>query len=149
VRSPARARRGPAASRIPGTLAELGLASALSALATRFTRQSGVRVDRRLEPDLPALGEDVEVVVYRVAQEALTNVARHAGARQVTLSLAHADATVTLTVDDDGSGIPPYVGDEARGITGMRERALLAHGRLRIGRGPAGGTRVRLEVPAA
>ena len=114
----------------PDTLVELGLASALNALATRFTRQSGVPVDRRLEADLPALGEDVEVVLYRVAQEALTNVARHADARQVTLELAHADGTVTLTVDDDGRGIPPYVGDEARGITGMRERALLVHGRL-------------------
>ena len=133
----------------PDTLVELGLASALNALATRFTRQSGVPVDRRLEADLPALGEDVEVVLYRVAQEALTNVARHADARQVTLALSHADGTVTLTVDDDGSGIPAYVGDEARGITGMRERALLVHGRLRVGQAPTKGTRVRLEVPAA
>ena len=77
----------------PDTLVELGLPSALNALATRFTRQSGVPVDRQLEPDLPALGEDVEVVLYRVAQEALTNVARHADARQVTLALAHADGT--------------------------------------------------------
>jgi two-component system sensor histidine kinase UhpB len=67
----------------------------------------------------------------------------------VALALAHADGTVTLTIDDDGSGVPPYVGDEARGITGMRERSLLVHGRLRIGPGPTRGTRVRLEVPAA
>ena len=64
----------------PDTLVELGLASALNALATRFTNQCGVVVDRHLDRDLPALGEDVEVVVYRVAQEALTNIARHAGA---------------------------------------------------------------------
>ena len=133
----------------PDTLVELGLPSALNALATRFTRQSGVPVDRHLELDMPALGEDVEVVLYRVAQEALTNVARHADARQVTLELSHADGTVTLTIDDDGHGVPPYLGDEARGITGMRERALLVHGRLRIGRAPTQGTRVRLEVPAA
>jgi two-component system, NarL family, sensor histidine kinase UhpB len=70
----------------PDTLVELGLPSALNALATRFTRQTGVVVDRRLDPDLPALHEDVEVVLYRVAQEALTNVARHADAERVTSS---------------------------------------------------------------
>jgi len=133
----------------PDTLVELGLASALNALATRFTNQCGVVVDRHLDRDLPALDEDVEVVVYRVAQEALTNVARHAGARHVTLELSHADDAVTLTVDDDGRGVPSYAGSEARGITGMRERALLVHGRLWVGNGPTQGTRVRLEVPAA
>jgi two-component system, NarL family, sensor histidine kinase UhpB len=132
----------------PDTLAELGLASALNALATRFTNQCGVVVDRHLDRDLPALDEDVEVVVYRVAQEALTNVARHADARHVTLALSHADDAVTLTVEDDGRGVPSYVGPEARGITGMRERALLVHGRLWVGSGPTQGTRVRLEIPA-
>ena len=132
----------------PDTLVELGLPSALNALATRFTRQSGVPVDRHLDHDLPTLGEDVEVVLYRVAQEALTNVARHAEARHVTLELSLAGGMVTLTVDDDGRGVPPFLGDEARGITGMRERALLVQGRLRIGRAPDQGTRVRLEIPA-
>jgi two-component system sensor histidine kinase UhpB len=132
----------------PDTLVELGLASALNALATRFTRQSGLAVDRRLDDDLPRLGDDVEVVVYRVAQEALTNVARHADARRVTLELRHEDGAVMLTVEDDGRGIPARVGEEARGITGMRERALLVEGRLRVGRRGHEGTRVRLEVPA-
>jgi two-component system, NarL family, sensor histidine kinase UhpB len=133
----------------PDTLVELGLPSALNALATRFTRDSGVPVDRHLDHGLPTLSEDVEVVLYRVAQEALTNVARHAEARHVTLELSCAGATVTLTVDDDGRGVPPYLGHEARGITGMRERALLVQGRLRIGRSPGQGTRVRLEIPAS
>ena len=131
----------------PDTLVELGLASALNALATRLTRQTGVAVERRLDPSLPALGDDAETVVYRVAQEALTNVARHAGAGQVTIATEHADGKVTLTVDDDGCGIPARVGQEARGITGMRERALLVNGRLSIGRRPTAGTRVRLEIP--
>jgi len=133
----------------PDTLVELGLPSALNALATRFTLDSGVPVDRHLDHDLPTLGEDVEVVLYRVAQEALTNVARHAEARHVTLELSCAGNTVTLTVDDDGRGVPPDLGHEARGITGMRERALLVQGRLRIGRSPGQGTRVRLEIPAS
>jgi two-component system, NarL family, sensor histidine kinase UhpB len=133
----------------PDLLVELGLQSALNALATRLTRQCGVVVDRHLDQNLPALGADAEVVLYRVAQEALTNVARHAGATRVTVELAHTDGVVTLTVDDDGRGVPAHVGHEARGITGMRERALLVHGRLRVGRAPIKGTRVRLEVPAS
>lgn len=133
----------------PDTLVELGLPSALNALATRFTRHSGVVVERELDDDLPALDEDVEVVLYRVAQEALTNIARHAGAQHVTLELTRADGTIALTVDDDGRGVPAQAGDEARGITGMRERALLVHGRLWIGRAPTRGTRVRLEIPTA
>jgi two-component system, NarL family, sensor histidine kinase UhpB len=131
----------------PDLLVELGLPSALHALATRLTRQSAIVVERRLHADLPQLSEDAEVVVYRVAQEALTNVARHSAARRATIELAHTDGFVTLTVDDDGRGVQPNVGNEARGITGMRERALLVHGRLRVGRGPERGTRVRLEIP--
>jgi two-component system sensor histidine kinase UhpB len=133
----------------PDLLVELGLTSALSALGTRLTRQSGVVVDRDLDFDLPGLSDDAEVVLYRVAQEALTNVARHADARRVTIELTHADGVVRLTIDDDGRGIPRHVGHEARGITGMRERALLVHGRLRVGRAPTHGTRVRLEIPAS
>jgi two-component system, NarL family, sensor histidine kinase UhpB len=133
----------------PDLLVELGLPSALNALATRLTRQSGVLVDRHLAANLPAIGDDAEVVVYRVAQEALTNVARHADATRVTMELAHAGGVVTLTIDDDGRGVPAHVGHEARGITGMRERALLVHGRLRVGRAPTKGTRVRLEIPTS
>jgi two-component system, NarL family, sensor histidine kinase UhpB len=133
----------------PDPLVALGLQSALNALATRLTRQTGVVVDRRLDPDVRGLSDDAEVVLYRVAQEALTNVARHANAKRVTFELSRDEATVTLTIDDDGRGVPPHVGNEARGITGMRERALLVHGRLRVGRSPTRGTRVRLEIPAS
>jgi two-component system sensor histidine kinase UhpB len=130
----------------PGPLVELGLPSALSALATHFTRQTGVAVERRIARDLPPLGDDADLVLYRVAQEALTNVARHAEAEHVALELARDGDAVVLTVDDDGRGISPYVGSEARGITGMRERALLVHGRLTVGAAPGRGTRVRLEL---
>ena len=132
----------------PDTLAELGLPSALNALATRLTRHSGVAVERHLDRDLPPLGDDAEIVLYRVAQEALTNVARHADAKRVTIALTHADGNVTLTIDDDGRGIPSDLGQEARGITGMRERALLVRARLSVGRSPTTGTRVRLEIAA-
>jgi two-component system, NarL family, sensor histidine kinase UhpB len=131
----------------PDLLVELGLVSALNALATRLTRQSGLPVDRWLDPHLPPLDDDTETALYRVAQEALTNVARHAEATRVTLDLRHADGVVRLTIDDDGRGVPAYTGSEARGITGMRERALLVRARLTVGRGPVHGTRVQLEVP--
>jgi two-component system, NarL family, sensor histidine kinase UhpB len=131
----------------PDLLVELGLVSALNALATRLTRHSGLPVDRWLDPRLPALDGDTETALYRVAQEALTNVARHADATRVTLDLRHADGVVRLTIDDDGRGVPAYTGSEARGITGMRERALLVRARLTVGRGPVHGTRVQLEVP--
>jgi two-component system, NarL family, sensor histidine kinase UhpB len=131
----------------PDTLVEIGLLSGLDALATRFTRQTGVHVERRLDPIPAPLGEDAEVVIYRVAQEALTNVARHADAHRVSLELSHAGDTVTLSIDDDGIGIPSHVGHEARGITGMRERALLVRGRLTVRRARDGGTRVTLDIP--
>jgi two-component system sensor histidine kinase UhpB len=134
----------------PDTLEELGLASALNALATRLTRQAGVVVERRLDPAVDRLPGDAEVVIYRVAQEALTNVARHAGATRVTLTLARdPHGAVTLSVDDDGRWLPHAGDGDRRGIIGMRERALLVRGRLHILPSPQGGTRVRLEIPAA
>jgi two-component system sensor histidine kinase UhpB len=133
----------------PDTLEDLGLLSSIRALATAFTRQSGVHTERELAARLPQLDEDVEVVLYRVAQEALTNVARHAEAQRVRIVLAHDDHRVRLLVDDDGRGVPASAGTEGRGITGMRERALLVRGRLTLEPSPSGGTRVGLEVPIA
>ena len=106
----------------------------------------GARTDLHLD-DLPSLDEDAEIVIYRVAQEALTNVARHSGAGAVAMTLAEVDGAATLTVDDDGHGVPAHVGREARGITGMRERALLVRGRLTVSRRPVAGTRVTLRIP--
>jgi two-component system, NarL family, sensor histidine kinase UhpB len=89
----------------PGVLDDLGLLSALSALAKEFSEVSGVPVTRRADPDLPALSADVELVVYRIAQESLTNVARHARASRVELSLTAGGGAVTLRIADDGQGM--------------------------------------------
>ncbi|MFG3237271.1 histidine kinase [Streptomyces antibioticus] len=128
----------------PGVLDELGLAKALKALATEFTKP-GLSVRHRLDPDLPPLGRDAELVLYRVAQEGLTNTARHSGAQHAELALHRTPAGVGLIVRDDGKGI----GDapEGAGIRGMRERALLIGADLAVGPGPAGGTTVSLTVP--
>ncbi|MGW2031156.1 sensor histidine kinase [Streptomyces sp. NPDC001811] len=130
----------------PGVLDDLGLVSALTSLTEDFATHTGLRVVRRFDADLPALAPETELVLYRVAQESLTNVARHADARRVTVALRHADDSVVLTVTDDGSGIKAP--REGAGIRGMRERALLIGGSLEITPAPGTGTRVQLTASA-
>jgi two-component system sensor histidine kinase UhpB len=132
----------------PEALDDLGLASALNTLATRVARDAGVHVDRRLSGDT-GLSADAELVVYRVAQEALTNIARHAGARRVELVLERRGPVTRLLVRDDGGGFDPARVPRGSGIRGMRERAVLVGGRLLLDSAPGRGTQVRLEVPVA
>ena len=134
----------------PELLDQLGLVSALTELSRKFASQSGLRIDRRFADYLPPLSEEAELAVYRVAQESLTNVARHAGATRVEVALEPGAGSVVLRVVDDGHGM-----DEATalngngGLRGMRERAVLVGGALAVKRGREGGLEVRLEVPAA
>lgn len=131
----------------PEALDELGLHSALMALTTRMSDQSGAEIHRRIARDLP-LGPDEELVVYRVAQEALTNVARHAQARNVDFALGQADGQVVLTVSDDGRGADASQLMSSYGVRGMRERALLIGASLAIASEPGRGTTVTLRLPA-
>jgi two-component system, NarL family, sensor histidine kinase UhpB len=131
----------------PEALDDLGLVNALIALSNRIGAQDGPVVERELQSRLPELSPDVELVIYRIAQESLTNALRHSEARSVTLSLAAAGETLTLTVTDDGKGMPPRLPSGTAGISGMRERALLVGGRLSIRPRPDGGTEVRLSIP--
>lgn len=129
----------------PEALDDLGLVNALIVLSNRVPRQSGIRVHRDLEGHLPELTREVELVVYRVAQEALTNALRHAGCKQVSLSLHAAADRVVLTVSDDGSGLPQQRRDG--GLRGMRERAMLIGAELEIRSESGRGTEVLLSVP--
>ncbi|MFE7448022.1 HAMP domain-containing sensor histidine kinase [Streptomyces chartreusis] len=129
----------------PGVLEDLGLVSALTSLSQDFATHTGLRVVRRLDSDLPALDRESELVLYRVAQESLTNAARHADARRVEVSLHGADEAVVLEIADDGRGIEAAC--EGAGIRGMRERALLAGATLDITSTPGTGTRIRLTAP--
>jgi two-component system sensor histidine kinase UhpB len=124
----------------PEALDDLGLASALRVLGERFAEQSGLIVEVHVQPGLE-FDEQAELVIYRVAQEALTNVARHGGGRRAEVRLARR----RLEIDDDGRGR----GDDAEGggIRGMRERAVLIGATLKLGSSPLGGTRVTLELP--
>ena len=131
----------------PEALDDLGLQSALAVLCERFTERFGLQVHQQLGRQLPELSPDEELVVYRVAQEALTNVARHSGAREAELTLAPENGILALTVTDAGTGLPEgHV--PGTGMRGMRERATLIGANLTIDVDPAtGGCRVRLEVP--
>ena len=130
----------------PEALEELGLQSAMAALATAFSEQARLRVTRRLETGLP-LSQEQELVVYRVAQEALTNVARHAQASQVELRLERCEESTVLSVRDDGRGLGPKALSSSNGIRGMRERAMLIGAQLTVGAAAGGGTEVRLQIP--
>src|SRR3954452_4178339 len=131
----------------PDALQELGLASALAALVSAFERQTGMRVTRRLESvDVSPEGE---LVIYRVAQEGLTNVARHAQASRVAVELRELADAVVLTVADDGRGIGEHDLSSSQGIRGMRERAMLVGAKLSIESRSGAGTTVRLSLPRA
>ena len=130
----------------PQALDELGLTSALSQFSARLSAQAGLDIDAHLDSNLPALTREEELVIYRVAQEALTNVVRHAGATHTELALERAPDRLTLRVVDDGRGIDGS-GDRSGGIRGMHERAALIHADLTVARRAGGGTEVILHVP--
>jgi two-component system sensor histidine kinase UhpB len=130
----------------PEALEELGLPSALGALARGFGEHARIPITRRVQSDLP-LSQEQELVVYRVAQEALTNIARHAGATRVLLELQCNNGTTVLRVRDDGRGVSPASLLSSNGIRGMRERAMLIGANLVIESPPGGGTEVRLTIP--
>ncbi|MFH8487686.1 HAMP domain-containing sensor histidine kinase [Streptomyces longisporoflavus] len=129
----------------PGVLDDLGLISALTSLTTEFATHAGLRVVHRFATGLPPLDPQAELVLYRVAQEALTNAARHAEADHVEVSLERTGEAVVLSVVDDGRGTG--VAREGAGIRGMRERALLSGATLDITSKQQAGTTVLLTVP--
>ena len=130
----------------PGVLEELGLASALRSLAAEFTTH-GLTVRHQIPGDLPQLTEESELVLYRVAQEGLTNTARHSAADHAEVLLRPVPDGVELLVRDNGNGLGGA--PEGSGISGMRERALLIGAVLSLEAAPVRGTDIRLRVPAA
>jgi len=131
----------------PEALDELGLQSALLALCTDVAERAAIVVTRNLERDLP-LDAEQELVIYRVAQESITNVVRHARASHVEVSLGRENDGVLLVVRDDGVGLPADAHRSATGLLGMRERALLVGGEISIARRRPAGTEVRLYLPS-
>jgi two-component system, NarL family, sensor histidine kinase UhpB len=130
----------------PEMLEALGLVSALTELASSFARITGVVVARELSPSLPKLPPETELAIYRIAQESLTNIARHAQATHVVIAIEPGRDSVVLRVADDGRGFAGAP-TEHGGLRSMRERALLVGGALAVKSAPEGGVEVRLEVP--
>jgi len=130
----------------PEALDDLGLAPALIALSSAFAERTGLRVKKRLTNDLPQLSPEAELAVFRVAQESLTNFARHSGSSLVELQLERVEQGLLLRVRDYGRGLNGE--RRAGGIRGMRERALLIGADLSVESHPDGGVEVRLLVPA-
>jgi signal transduction histidine kinase len=135
----------------PAALDELGLRTAIEALLDRHREQSGFEVDGSLvlpgSSEVQArLGEDLETAVYRLVQEALTNVAKHAHAHRVRVAVADSEGELLIEVQDDGAGFDPDVSSAGFGIAGMRERVALAGGSLSIDSGEQG-TLLRACLP--
>ena len=132
----------------PEALDDLGLINAFIALCNRVSAQADIEIERHLPDRLPPHSAEVDLVVYRVAQESLTNVMRHSAASKAVVSLQVRGDRLQLRVSDDGRGISDgEPGDSKTGLAGMRERAMLVGGSLTIRSAADEGTEVELDVP--
>jgi signal transduction histidine kinase len=132
----------------PPTLQELGLKAAVESYLSEFKARSGVEVRAHLQLS----GQEPPAVIsrnlFRMLQEALTNVAKHAAAQEVSVRLEEQEQTLTLTVSDKGTGFhPERVESSGLGILGMRERAELLGGRIAVVSHPGGGTQIQVDLP--
>lgn len=137
----------------PAALDDLGLVAAVESYATRFAERSGIQVQLELPNEELRLAPEIELTLYRTLQESLTNVARHARAQNVFVSLRCGEnQRVQLVVRDDGQGFQPEAdrgraGSLGLGIVGMRERAELYGGELMVRSRPGAGTEILLALP--
>jgi two-component system sensor histidine kinase UhpB len=131
----------------PSVLDDLGLVPALRALAEDFEKRTQIRVGLEADEGAAGLPPDLHVVIYRVAQEALTNVARHAAAQRASVTLRLRRDEVVLCVEDDGIGIQGPARPNL-GILGMRERVAAAGGTLHLEGAPGKGLRLEAILPA-
>jgi signal transduction histidine kinase len=134
----------------PPTLDDLGVVAALRKLVADFQARTEIASSFRVEGGARRLAPEVELGLFRIAQEALNNVARHAVAGKLAVRVRFTEAEVRLSVTDDGVGFEPgHAGEAALGLIGMTERASLVGGRLDVHTSPGKGTSVRTVVPLA
>jgi two-component system sensor histidine kinase UhpB len=133
----------------PGTLDNLGLAAALQYEAGRFQERTGIACHLVVADALPALSSEAATAVFRIFQEALTNITRHAEAMEVRCGFLTEGDQIALSVEDNGKGISPeaLVNPKSLGLLGMQERAAVLGGELRIEPAAVRGTRVTLRLP--
>lgn len=131
-------------------LEDLGLGLAMRVLAKEVAARASLRLDLDVQDHLQNLAPEVEQCIYRVAQEALTNVARHADAKSLRVALRFESGALTLTIADDGRGFDPAAVKRARyGLQGLRERAEMVGAILHVTSSTPEGTLIRLVVPHA
>ena len=132
----------------PSALDDFGLGTAVERLVETFRERSGLQVDLEEQLATERVPGDVETTVYRIVQEALTNVAKHADATRVSVLLVQRGASLVAVIEDDGRGFEPgAVADTSLGLAGMRERVALVGGRLRIESSANGKTAIVAEIP--
>jgi len=132
----------------PAALDDFGLVPAVQRLVESFREQSGLQVDLEAQLGSERLPSEVETALYRVVQEALTNIVKHAGAGRVSILISRKGDAVVAVVEDDGSGFDPGASRaDALGLAGMRERVALVGGRFQIESTVGGGTTLVAEVP--
>jgi signal transduction histidine kinase len=134
----------------PSALDDFGLVAALERLAASFAEQSGIAVDFQTSLAGERLSGEVETALYRIVQESLTNVVKHARARHVSILLARMNGAIKAVIEDDGQGFDPAEDTlDGFGLVGMRERLALLGGRLEVESSSETGTTVAAEVPIA
>ena len=135
----------------PGILDDLGLVDAVEWAGEDFAARTGTKCRLDLPEDDISIEPEQATAVFRIFQETLTNVARHADASEIEVRLTKDERDLTLEVHDNGGGIPKdkLSNGESLGILGMRERALLLGGELTISGAPGEGTTVRVRIPEA
>jgi signal transduction histidine kinase len=134
----------------PKVLDDFGLVSALERLVDTFREQSGIEVDLESRLGNERLPFDIETTLYRITQEALTNVVKHAQAKRVSVVLTRRDGSVAAVIEDDGRGFGPGdLEENGLGLLGMRERVALVDGRLTVESSAGSGTTLSIEVPVA
>ena len=134
----------------PKALDDFGLVAALERLTQTFAEQSGIAVDFEAALGPERLPEEVETAIYRIVQESLTNVVKHALARHVSVLLTRRSGAAAAVIEDDGRGFDPGAArDGGFGLEGMRERVLLLDGRFEIETNPGAGTTLVVEVPVS
>jgi signal transduction histidine kinase len=133
----------------PSMLDDLGLSPAVSWQTKEFSRRSGIPVDLTIEGEVDSVPDEVRTCLYRVVQEALTNVARHARARRIGVVIARTDGRVSAAIEDDGDGFSVLRPGRTHGLglVGLKERVSELSGKVQITSAPGQGTRVYAQIP--
>ena len=131
----------------PPVIDDLGLGSALESLVKRYRERTGIDCDWEDESDFLAVPTNVSVAIYRIAQEALTNIRKHAQSKAFQLRLQYETDQVILTIADAGCGFKEDEKSSGLGLVGIRERVHLLKGKMNLQSTPDSGTRIEVQVP--